>query len=287
MILMGEIMRRKFLRSWFSVVAFVFAASYAAAQGVKAPAPPELKSKPIPRAADGKPDLTGFWAEWRRVTALEGSGKLYAAREKEIAASRPRPSREPMALTEWAQERLTYNQDPLFKEPGGRVRNELDPSSHCFPSGPARLAPPFQIFQIPSQVWMIYQENTEVRQIFTDGRSFPPAEEMEVTWNGYSIGKWDGDALVVETIGMREETLLDAAGHVHGPDLKITERIQRIAYDVLEIERTYTDPKALMKPYKTVATYPLAPADWDLFEDIKCEYKFEKGLWFGEGPSGL
>lgn len=280
-------MRKNSFSLQLGLLGLLLSASWLEAQTARQPVPPEMKDKPIPRAADGKPDLTGFWAEWRRVNALEETGKLYAAREKELSAARPRRPREPMALTDWAKERLIYNQDPLFKEEGGRVRNELDPSSHCFPSGPARLAPPFQVFQIPGQVWLIYQENTEVRQIFTDGRELPDREELEDSWNGYSVGKWDGDVLVVETIGMREETLLNAAGYVHGPDLRITERIRRIAYDVLEIERTFTDPKALTKPYTTSTTYPLAPADWDLFEDIKCEYKFQKGLWFGEGPSGL
>ena len=194
-----------------------------------------------------------------------------------------------MALTAWAEERHAYNKDPLFLDeegqPGERVRNELDPSSHCFPSGPARLGAPFQIFQIPGQVWIIYQESTEVRQIFTDGRKHP--EDLELTWNGHSIGTWDGDTLVVDTVGMRDETLLDGAGHVHGPDVRIVERIRRIAYDVLQVETTFTDPKALTRPFTRMTTYPLAPADWDLLEDIKCEEKFQKGIWYGEGPSGL
>jgi hypothetical protein len=194
-------------------------------------------------------------------------------------------------LTPWAEERLKYNIDPLFLDddgkPAPRIRNELDPSSHCFPSGTARLSAPFQIFQIPGQVWFIYQENTEVRQIFTDGRKHPPADALELTWNGHSIGTWEGDTLVVDTVGMRDETLLDGSGHVHSDQLRIVERIRRIAYDVLQVEKTYTDPKALTKPVKLVATYPLAPFDWDLLQDIKCEEKFQKGIWFGEGPSGF
>ena len=193
--------------------------------------------------------------------------------------------------TPWAEERLKYNIDPLFLDddgkPAPRIRNELDPSSHCFPSGTARLSAPFQIFQVPGQVWIIYQENTEVRQIFTDGRKHPEGDALELTWNGHAIGTWEGDTLVVDTVGMRDETLLDGAGHVHSGQLRIVERIRRIAYDVLQVEKTYTDPKALTKPVKQVATYPLAPSDWDLLQDIKCEEKFQKGIWYGEGPSGF
>ncbi len=254
-------------------------------------APPTLKTKPVPRTPDGKPDLTGFWADWRRVSALPDTGDLYAARQKEINASVPRMPNEPWALTPWAAERLKYNVDPLFRDdngqPADRVRNELDPSSHCFPSGPARLGAPFQIFQIPGQVWIIHQENTEVRQIFTDGRRHPEGDALELTWNGHSTGTWDGDTLIVDTVGMRDETLLDGAGHVHSDQLRIVERIRRIAYDVLQVERTFTDPKALTKPVRQVTTYPLAPFDWDLLQDIKCEEKFQKGIWYGEGPSGL
>lgn len=275
----------------FAVGMLGFAAVAPAQTPAQQAAPPTLKSKPVPRTADGKPDLTGFWAEWRRVNALSDVGALYAARQKEINATLPRMPSEPWALTPWAAERLKYNIDPLYLDddgkPAPRIRNELDPSSHCFPSGAARLAAPFQIFQIPGQVWMIYQENTEVRQIFTDGRKHPEGDALELTWNGHAIGTWEGDTLVVDTVGMRDETLLDGAGHVHSDQLRIVQRIRRIAYDVLQVETTFTDPKALTKPFKEVATYPLAPPDWDLLQDIKCEEKFQKGIWHGEGPSGL
>jgi hypothetical protein len=284
-------MRNRIRVAIFAVGMFGFAVVAPAQTPAPQAAPPTLKGKPVPRTADGKPDLTGFWAEWRRVNALADLGALYAARQKEINGTLPRTPPEQWALTPWAAERLKYNIDPLFLDddgkPAPRIRNELDPSSHCFPSGTARLAAPFQIFQIPGQVWMIYQENTEVRQIFTDGRKHPEGDALELTWNGHAIGSWEGDTLVVDTVGMRDETLLDGAGHVHSDQLRIVQRIRRIAYDVLQVETTFTDPKALTRPYKEVATYPLAPSDWDLLQDIKCEEKFQKGIWFGEGPSGL
>ena len=280
-----------FFGSFFAVVAMLtFAVAAAAQQQGSAgdtvdPYYPALRNKPIPRTADGKPDLYGFWAEWRRVTGLPGPvGAAAAARQKDIEARFPAPEQEPMVLTAWAEERHLYNKDPLYHN-GDRVRNELDPSSHCFPAGAARIGAPFEIVHTPREIFILYEDNHEIRQIFMDGRKHP--EEMDLTWNGYAIGRWDGDTLVVETIGLREETLLDGAGHVHTSGMRMVERIRRITYDALEIEKTLTDPKALAKPYTTRRTYILAPPDWDILEDITCEHKFQRGIWYGEGPSGL
>ena len=260
-------------------------AAIAQQQGSADPYYPALRNKPIPRTADGKPDLYGFWAEWRRVTGLPGPvGAAAAARQKEIETRFPAPEHEPMALTAWAEERHIYNKDPLYHD-GDRVRNELDPSSHCFPAGTARIGAPFEIVHTPREIFILYEDNHEIRQIFMDGRKHP--EEMDLTWNGYAIGRWDGDTLVVETIGLRDETLIDSAGHVHSSEMRIVERIQRITYDALEIEKTLTDPKALAKPYTTRRTFILAPPDWDMLEDITCEHRFERGIWYGEGPSGI
>ena len=270
----------------FSGVVLAQTAQQSGAAGVAAdPYYPTLRNKPIPRTPDGKPDLSGFWAEWRRVAGLPGPvGRAAAARQREIEASFPAPRSEPTALTPWGAERHLYNKDPLYDR-GDRVRNELDPSSHCFPAGTARLGAPFQILPTPGKVFIIYEANHEVRQIFMDGREHP--EDLELTWNGHSIGRWDGDTLVVDTIGMRDEPLLDSAGHVHSTELRIVERIRRLAYDVLEIEKMLTDPKTLAKPYRRHTTYPLAPSDWDLLEDVQCEGKYRRGIWFGEGPAGL
>ncbi len=285
-------MKNRITGSFFAVVAMlafsvIFIAQAAqqpgAGEGAVDPFYPALRNKPIPRRQDGKPDLYGFWAEWRRVAGLPGPvGEAAAERRKEFTENLPEA--EPMALTPWAAERHLYNMDPLYHD-GDRVRNELDPSSHCFPPGTARLGAPFQIVHTPREVFIIYEDNHEVRQVFMDGRKHP--EDYDLTWNGHSIGRWDRDTLVVDTFGLRDETLLDAAGHVHSSELQIVERIRRIAYDVLEIEKTLTDPKALAKPYTTRRTFVLAPPDWDILEDIPCEHKFQRGIWYGEGPYGL
>ncbi|MCH8268208.1 MAG: hypothetical protein IH846_11875 [Acidobacteria bacterium] len=282
-----------FFGSFFAVVAMLtFAAAAAAQQQGSAgdtvdPYYPALRNKPIPRTADGKPDLSGFWAEWRRVAGLPGPvGRAAAARQREIEASFPLPKEsEPMALTPWAAERHVYNKDPLYDR-GDRVRNELDPSSHCFPAGTARLGPPFQILQTPGKVFIIYEANHEVRQIFMEGREHP--RNLELTWNGHSIGRWDGDTLVVDTIGIRDESWLDQGGHEHSTQLHVVERLRRVDAETLEIERTLTDPIALAKPFTTRVALKFAP-DKDLDENVAtdCTQFMMRKPAFGEGAGGL
>ena len=232
-------------------------------------------NKVVPRTADGKPDLSGFWAR-------AGGG---------IGFNAPRPKDAPpgfdfwhqgqlapMELTPWAKEQLLYNLDPLNKEIGEtRVmgRAELDPMILCFPLGAYRLGLPQMIVQIPGKIFFVYQSNHEMRQIFMDGRKHP--EDLDPTWNGHSIGTWDGDTLVVDTVGMREETWLDFGGHVHSADMRLVERIRRIDHDTLEWETTLTDPKVFVKPFIERGSLKWR-ADYDFTEDINCEQRYRKGL---------
>ena len=183
-----------------------------------------------------------------------------------------------MALTPWAQEQFSYNADP--KRLGTRGRNELDPDSQCFPAGLRGFGSRAQIIQTPGKIWIIYETGHEVRQIFTDGRKHP--ENLDPTWNGHSIGTWDGDTLVVDTVGFRDENWFDEAGHVFSLEMHLVERFRRVANDVLEVQMTFTDPKTFTRPFMRRVTRPLAPPEWDFVEDIRCEQKYKKGIWYGE-----
>ena len=165
------------------------------------------------------------------------------------------------------------------------------PSSHCFPPGPVRLitgaaanSGPLEIFQTPKKVTIIYEQDHSVRQIFTDGREHP--KNLDLSWNGHSTGKWEGDTLVVDTVGIREETWLDGAGHAHSDQLHVVERYRRPSQDRLEITMTLTDPKTFTKPYTMNVTYHWRP-DLEIFENVTCDERYRKGLFFGEGPGGL
>jgi hypothetical protein len=130
--------------------------------------------------------------------------------------------------------------------------------------------------QTPKKLFVFYENDNMVRQIFTDGRKHP--ESLELTWEGHSIGQWDGDTLVADTIGMRDETWIDDDGHVHSDQLHMVERVRRIDYNTLQIDLTLNDPKALEKPWTEHIFRKLRP-DWDIREDMRCTEHIKKGIY--------
>jgi hypothetical protein len=134
---------------------------------------------------------------------------------------------------------------------------------------------PRKIIQTPALIVILYEGNAGVRQIFTDGRVLP-GNDPQPWWYGYSIGKWDGDTLVVETTGFRDEGWLDIWGSPLTDAAKMTERFRRVSYGVLEIDVTIDDPKAYTRPWNV--TIPLKlQADDELMEYI-CD---ENNKYFG------
>jgi hypothetical protein len=238
---------------------------------------PKQAAAPKNAAAATMPDISGVWGEHTHTEGMDGLPGDNDAKQ------------EAMALTPWATTQWNYNRDPLNPRPRGR--NELDPSSHCFPPGPVRLimgaggnAGPVEIIQTPKKVTILYEQDHSIRQIFTDGREHP--KDLDLSWNGHSIGKWDGDTLVVDTIKIREETWLDGAGHAHSDQLHVVERYKRIDRDTLEINLTLTDPKTFTKPWNHRVTYQWRP-DLEIMENVTCDEHYKKGIFYGEGPAGL
>jgi hypothetical protein len=120
-----------------------------------------------------------------------------------------------------------------------------------------------KIVQTPGLLIILNERNAAYRQIFTDGRPLPA--DPQPSWNGYSSGKWDGDILVVQSIGFRDGLWLDAGGSPLTEAGKITERFHRVNFGKLEIEITVDDPKAYTKPWTVKLTQLLAP-DTDLLD---------------------
>ncbi len=251
----------------------------------------------IPRTPDGKPDLSGTWAGGR----VGGPGAQRTTLAMDSGAS--------MELTKWGNDKFTWNRGPeSANDPGvyaGQLtRVDQDPAYHCYPPGLVRLSPPYntqpltevnivrvdaiEIIQIPGKVIVLYPYRHEVRYIYTDGREHP--KNLELTWNGHSIGKWDGDTLVVDTIGLRDENWLDSVGHEHSRELHVVERFRRLDVDRLEIERTLTDPIALAKPYTRRAVLRFSP-DKDLDDNSSAGYDCTQFMMrkpaFGEGIGGV
>ena len=190
-------------------------------------------SGPAPRAKDGKPDLSGIWGPDRNF--------IYDI----TSAMKPGDA---LPLQPWAAD-LTKTR--MSKD---------DPEANCLPTGVPRMAPyPWKIVQTPSLIVFLFEGNIHsYRQIFLDGRSHP--KDLDPTWYGDSIGHWEGDTLVVDTIGFNDHFWFDFAGHPHTDKLHITERYRRTDLGHLEDEVTIDDPGAYTKPFKMYGHFPLQPS---------------------------
>ncbi|HTC33401.1 MAG TPA: hypothetical protein VK724_08520 [Bryobacteraceae bacterium] len=147
--------------------------------------------------------------------------------------------------------------------------NQDNPDAHCLPIGVMQLhthPEPRKIIQSPGLIVILYEANAGVRQIFIDGRPLP-GKKAEPWWYGYSIGKWNGDTLVVESSGFRDDVWLDVEGSPLTESGKMTERFRRLNYGNMETEVTVDDPKAYTKPW-TVTVHHRVMLDTELIEFV-------------------
>jgi len=186
---------------------------------------------PVPRTSDGRPDLSGAWepnAFQQNLNIAFGGVQV--------------------PFQAWAEK--------VFKDRLA-TNGRDDPEGHCMPPGVPRTETtpyPWRVIQTADRVIIIYEGGAHVwREIFTDGRGHD--DNVEQTWLGDSIGKWDGDTLVVDTVGFNDRSWLDAAGHPHTDALHVIERYRRLDLGHMEIEITIDDPKAYTKSW-TVKTHP-------------------------------
>jgi hypothetical protein len=224
---------------------------------------------PAPRTADGKPDLSGIWEARGGGGGQRGAGGAAAA-----APAAPPDNGPPLATffniganikegvpyTPWAAEVRKQRQTTNAKD---------NPDAHCLPIGLMQLhlhPQPRKIIQTPDVILIMYEAQGEVRQIFTDGRPLPD-NDPQAWWRGYSVGKWDGDTLVVETTGFRDDVWLDVNGSPLTSTGKITERMRRLNYGSLETIVTIEDPKSYTKPF-TVRVNHRIMLDTDLIEFV-------------------
>jgi hypothetical protein len=174
-------------------------------------------------------------------------------------------------MTPWAMAKFKTAK-PNGGANGFSLAETNDPQTQCFPPGvpriySARLGAPFEILQVPGKVVMIFEYDHFVREIFTDGRQHP--QDLNPTWLGHSIGKWEGNTLVTDTIGFNDKTWLDGAGHPHSESLHLVERMQRPSHDAMIDDITIEDPMAYTKPWVAHEIFELKPG-WDL-EEYVCE----------------
>jgi hypothetical protein len=217
---------------------------------------PDLTA-PAPKAPDGRPDLSGVWLPDAEPIGdvLTVEGDLPFPRHFINIAADLKP--EDVPLQPWAAE--------LFAERAGSDGTEA-PSAHCKPTGLPMLnsAPlPYKVVQTPGLVMVLYEENLVFRQIFLDGRK--PVEDALPRWMGYSTGRWEGDVLVVDTVGFHDRHWLDGLGHPNSDQLRLIERWRRRDAGHLEIETTVDDPGAYTKPITFTVKATIIPDD-DLLE---------------------
>jgi hypothetical protein len=144
------------------------------------------------------------------------------------------------------------------------------PSERCLPHGipDAMVTSNMKIQQSSRLTLILFEEFNHYRQVFTDGRSHPQGDPQP-TWLGYSIGRWEGDIFVVDTMGFNDQTWLDDDGLPHSDALRTTERFRRLDFGHMEVEVTFTDPKTFSRPWSVRLPFLLMP-DTELIENI-CE----------------
>jgi hypothetical protein len=220
---------------------------------------PDL-SAPAPRAPDGKPDLSGMWA-WEDNRPCPPAGCPDARIGQEFG-NIGWSLKEGLPYQPWAA-------DLVKSRRAANARD--DPQTRCLPRGALRIhtdALYKKFIQIPSLLIILAERNATYRQIFTDGRPLP--DDPNPSWNGYSSGKWEGDTLVVQTNGFRDDMWLDSSGSPLTSAAKVTERFRRPSFGKLEIEITVDDPKAYTRPWTIRLNQPIV-LDTDLLDYICLE----------------
>jgi hypothetical protein len=214
---------------------------------------------PVPRMANGKPDLSGNWVRFRG----EGGG----GRGRGAAPPPVDPNSPPVATffelganmpgglpyTPWAAE---------LRKQRDAANSKDNPDALCLPMGITQFhmhGQPRKVLHTPDLLTLIYEANYGLRYIYTDGRTLPPQGEPQPWWYGYSVGRWEDDTLVVETNNLRDDGWLDVRGSPLTDQARIVERIRRPTYGKLEIDITIEDPKAYTRPFTVRVNQQISP----------------------------
>jgi len=244
---------------------------------------------PAPRAADGHPDLTGVWEIYfNSIAAAPPPGQASPSRslqdgnpaDNQLGLTPSTPPSDPNAPPRATFFDIGANipGGPPFQPWAKALRDQRvadnqkdNPDAHCLPMGFMQLhghPQPRKIVQTPKLIVIMYEGNQGLRQIFTDGRPLPEVnEDLQPWWYGYSVGHWEGDTLVVESVGFRDDGWLDVYGSPLTDKGKLIERWRRPDFGHLEIDVTVDDPKAYTKPFTVRVSHKIM-LDEELIEFI-------------------
>jgi hypothetical protein len=218
---------------------------------------------PTPRTPDGRPDLSGTW---------ESEGGYFGNLARDLKPGE-------LLMLPWAEAVVRERVENLHKD---------DLMVRCMPPGVPRInmggnramPHPFKVVQTPLLVVFLYETSTNqtFRQVFLDGRPHP--KDPQPTWLGYSVGRWEGDTLVVDTIGFNGKAWVDTSqGHPQTEQARVVERFTRRDFGHMEIDITIDDPGAYLKPWRVKVPINLRPDD-DLIETF-CENEKDFGRMVG------
>jgi hypothetical protein len=255
-----------------AMIASVCVASAAAQadkdQGTKKYAPPTLSkdhSKTAPRAADGHPDLSGMWIE------------KYGALGTDPAVGKPAGSGRRAGAPAYESDGLPYQPWAALKARQLKDAENTDPLLHCEPYGVPRIwggPHPARLVALPGELIILYERDTAFRIVPTDGRPHDP--NADPSWMGNSVGKWDGDTLVIDTTDLTDKSWLgsgknagEGSGTFHSDALHVTEKIRRPDLDHLTVEITDDDPKVFSHPWVYTWNMTLTPNE-SMYEDVTC-----------------
>ena len=237
-------------------------------------------SAPAPRTTDGKPDLSGLWHV--EATPLTEMKRLFGANMDVVSV----PGMEPDTISKYAINiLLDFKPEDAPMRPGAaallrrRLENpsEVNSTTHCLPAGipfSTLVSEVAKIVQTPGLTLIMLEVDSAVRQIYTDGRPHPV--DRNPSWFGYSVGKWEGDVFVVDTVGFNDKTWLDAMGHPHSEAMRIVERYRRRDFGHLDVDITIDDPRMYTKPFTIKVTH-LLQADTDILEYFCNENEKDRG----------
>ena len=256
------------LRAALAVVALVALPALASAQWLdyRTPGTPRLANgapdlgAPAPRTAEGKPDFSGMW--FANVPAKDYCREADCIQEERMAREQINLGIKlegGLPYTEWSKEQMVQR-----RANGGRE----DPHTYCKPPNFPRawtLPQYIKIVQTPSLMVMLHEFNAAYREVFLDGRPLP--EDPNPTWNGYSTGHWDGDTLVIETNGIRDDMWLDIQGSPVTESARVTERLTRVSFGIMQVEIAVNDPKAYTRPW-SVTIEMAVQVDTTMLEEI-------------------
>lgn len=237
--------------------------SSSSAKKYQPPPLPSDHSKPTPRTADGHPDLSGMWIE------------KYTALGPDVDAGKKGPA-EPVP-TKYPSDALPYQPWAAAKARELFDNGRTDPLLHCLPYGEPRIwggPHPARIVQLPGELIVLYERDTAFRIIPTDGR--PHTKDPDPSWMGESVGKWEGDTLVVDVIGLVDKSWLgsgknagEGSGTFHSDALHVIERYSRPDFDHLKVQITDDDPKVFTHPWTYTWNMNLVPNE-QMYEDVTC-----------------